>query len=129
MAPLMQMRLTTLNVEVGLSYDEALELIEENKGQLEKYGSRLPIANVGFYVRKRPVNRLDTGYDHIALVTGLIHVSGDGGNKKILHRAPWHRNAYSPLWDHFKMHWKLEKSEARARKLWNFWYKCVHRLT
>lgn len=121
----MQMRLTTLNIEVGLSYEEAVQLIEENKVQLEKYGSRLPLASVGFYVRKRPQNALETGRDKIALVTGVIRTPGDGRTVRILQRAPWQCNAANQHWDQFRSHWKLEKNEAAARKLWQFWYKCA----
>lgn len=123
------MRLTTLNVEIGLSYEEAVDMINENKAQLEKYGSRLPLSCVGFYVRKKPKDQLDTGRDRIALVTGFIRIPGDGKQIRIMHRSPWQSNANGTNWDTFKMHWKLEKKEAAARKLWQFWHKCAQRPT
>lgn len=126
MVVVMQIRLSTLHVEIGLPYEEAVQMIDVNKEQLEKYGSRLPIGNVGFYVRRQPKNMLGTGHDRICLVTGVIRYAGDGRDVRVLVRQPWSRNAGNVLWHHFRMHWKLEKNEKSALRQWNFWHKCVH---
>jgi hypothetical protein len=65
-----QVKLSTVMVEVGLPYEEAEALVEENKRQLETFGSRIRVADVGFYVRRVPKDQLGTGKDFICLVTG-----------------------------------------------------------
>jgi hypothetical protein len=59
-------------VEVGLPFEEAEEMIEANKKQIQTYGSRVDEAAVGFYIRRHTKDMLGTGKDYICLVTGMI---------------------------------------------------------
>jgi hypothetical protein len=69
----MQVKLSTVMVEVGLSYEEAEPLIEENKQQIQTFGgAKMREADVGFYVRKRSVHRLGSDMDYICLLTGAL---------------------------------------------------------
>ena len=121
-----QMIMSTFMTDVGMKYEQAVEIIKGNKEQLEKYGSNMPIRDVGFYIRKNPQNQLGTGRDKIMLITGRIRQAGEGKNSVLATtRYPWDDNAKSQHMYNLKQHWKLCKDEKAARNLWNFWYKCV----
>jgi hypothetical protein len=123
----LQVYLTSLVIEVGLNYARAEDVIEENKKQIEEYGSRLLPAEVGFYMRRHPQNILQTGNDRVCLVTGIIKQANDGGSgsKDCLLRYPWSRNATKSLFQDIKTQWKLIKNEATAARLWKFWHGCT----
>lgn len=121
----LQVYLSTINVEMGLPFEAAEELIDANKKQIAEYGSRVREAEVGFYVRKTPKNILSTGYDHIILVTGMIRRAYDGGSSNCLIRHAYDKNASKSKLEHTKMQWKPCKNLALAEKLWRFWYKCA----
>jgi hypothetical protein len=120
-----QIFLSTLHTDLGLDYKDACDLIETNKEQLEKYGSNTHVRDVGFYIRKQPVNKLETGNDIITLVTGRIRHSGEGkhSNAQVTQRHPWSASGKSICFANFRMHWKLCKNEKMAQYLWEFWYK------
>lgn len=86
-----QMCLTTLEADMGLTYDEACDLLGKNKDQIQRYGSRLSKSRVGFYVKRWPEDRLGTGRDDIVLVTGAIRRVYDNQfqPKSVLMRYPW----------------------------------------
>lgn len=87
----LQMWLTTLEADMGLTYEEACDLLGKNKDQIQRYGSRLPQSKVGFYVKRHPVDRLGTGRDDIVLVTGAIRrvYENQFQPKSVLMRYPW----------------------------------------
>lgn len=89
--PVLQMSLTTLEADLGLTYEEACDLLGKNKDQIERYGSRLPKSKVGFYAPRNPENRLGTGRDHIILVTGGIKRVSDNWHQPLsaFVRYPW----------------------------------------
>lgn len=113
--------------DVGLTYDEACEIVESNKDQLEKYGSNMNVREVGFYIRKQPQNCLGSGMDKIVLITGRLRHAGESKHVQATTRTPWDNNAKSSPMYHLKVHWKLCKDEKAAERLWNHWYKCVPR--
>lgn len=120
------MVMSTFITDVGLSYQEAVDIIQSNKDQLEKYGSNLAVKEVGFYIRKHRQNQLGTGRDRILLITGRIRHAGEGKqNVQVSTRSPWDNNAKTQPMNHLKLHWKLCKKEEAAKELWNFWYKCA----
>lgn len=123
----LQVYLTSLVIEVGLDHERAEELVQENKKQIEEYGSRLLPVDIGFYMRKYPQNILQTGNDRICLVTGTIKQANDGGSggKDCLLRYPWSRNATKSAFRDIKTQWKLIKNEATAERLWKFWHGCA----
>ena len=122
-----QMIMSTLVTDIGLTYGDAVEIIKSNKEQLEKYGSNMAIRDVGFYIRKQPLNMLGTGRDKIVLVTGRIRQAGEGKNVVMATmRYPWDNNAKSNNLFTLKQHWKLCKDEKAAKNLWNHWHRYVH---
>lgn len=123
----MQISITTLEKDEGLSYEEAVKAMELNKAQIERHGSFLPARQVGFYVKKRPQCILQTGKDRIKLITGQIRnaASSEKFAVKVLQRMPWSAAGIKPELRRVKDEWKLCDNEVYAKDLWDFWYKCV----
>lgn len=124
----LQVYLTTVQIEMGLPFDAAQELMETNLSMMEEYGSRIKQTEVGFYVKRAPDNQLDTGKDFICLVTGLVKQGNDGQahtGRKVLQRWPWARTASRHTLGHLKNNWKRVTNEKAAKALWAFWYKCA----
>ena len=122
------MYLTRVQIEMGLTYDAATELVDSNLNMMEEYGSRIKQSEVGFWVRKEPKNRYGTSKDFICLVTGMIKQNNDGQahmDKKVLQRYPWSRNAGRLQLLDLRHHWKPCTNEKSAKALWTHWYKCA----
>lgn len=52
---------------MGCTYEDACQLMEDNKKQIEHYGSRVKERSVGFYIRKEAKNVCGTNKACLAL--------------------------------------------------------------
>jgi hypothetical protein len=121
---MLQVYLTRVFVEVGLTYEAACEIMDSNIEAMNKYGSRIKTKDVGFYVRKQPQNQLGTGKDWVCLATGTIRQASDGRqytDKEVLMRHPYLRHSTKTAFDKFRMHWK-KADDKLAESLWRFWH-------
>lgn len=61
------MYLSSVQCEMGCTYEDACQLMEDNKKQIEHYGSRVKERSVGFYIRKEAKNVCGTNKACLAL--------------------------------------------------------------
>eukprot|EP00892_Ulva_mutabilis_P012185 jgi/Ulvmu1/9339/UM050_0089.1 len=128
-----EMFLTRLDVDMGLPYEDACDLLGKNKVQIETYGSVLPKSKVGFYVPRLAVDRLGTGRDHIMLLTGEIKRASDNRNQKkmVLVRYPWSYTPKRESLSDMNEQWQPVLRASQSSELWEFWYnftkdRCQH---